>query len=98
MPNIILQIQNNGLQLQNIGNKLQNYGMMNQNMNINFQNQNNHINDLNINNQVNVKKKNIFFDTNDENRMTLVIPYGTTMEKVLEKYLQKTLKFVNNQI
>ena len=100
--NYLLQIQNIGNQLHNLGSQLQkywpclytdtqipNYNMQstnfknNQNMmNMNFQNT------PNCNNYLFPQKKSIIFETKAGDRTSLTFPYGTTIDKVLQKYFQ----------
>ena len=106
--NYFLQIQNIGSQLHNLGSQLQNYWP---NLNTSIQKQNypqNSTNFMNSQNKINVQnmpncnnylftlKKSIIFETKAGDRTSLTFPYGTTIDKVLQKYLEIKQKFNYN--
>ena len=98
--NYLLQIQNIGNQLHNLGSQLQNYwpslntGLQMQNsaqLSTNFVNNQNVMNFQNMpycNNYLFPQKKSIIFETKAGDRTSLTFPYGTTIDKVLQKYLE----------
>ena len=98
--NYLLQIQNIGNQLHNLGSQLQKYwpslntGTQIQNYNQqsnNFMNKQNMVNFQsmpNCNNYLFPQKKSIIFETKAGDRTSLTFPYGTSIDKVLQKYLE----------
>ena len=106
--NYLLQIQNIGKQLLSMGSQLQNYmpclnnGMQMQdyaqhsNNFMNNQNMMNFQSSPNCNNYLFTPKKSIIFETKAGDRISLTFPYGTTIDKVIQKYLEIKQNFNYN--
>lgn len=108
--NYLIKIQNIGSQLKNLGSQLQVYwpslnnGMKmpmpnNNPQSNNFMNGQNIVNSHsmpNYNNFLFPHKKSIIFETKTGDRTSLTFPYGTTLDKVIQKYFEIKNNFQYN--
>ena len=98
--NLNLEIQNIDFQLNNLKNKIQKFNlninpMINPSMPnmMNLQNMNNNNNFNNIN----IKFKNLKFETKDGTITIIVVPFGTTIKEAIDKFFKRMPQVKNEK-
>ena len=88
--NLYQNFKNIGFQLQNIGNHFQNLSIPN------IGNENNNYNNI----EIKIQMKNIVFQNRLGKLTNITVPFGTTIEKALEKFFERRpeLKRIKNEI